>query len=722
MAPSLIRFGLYELNAGSRKLQKQGRRVRLQEQPLRILEILLERPGELVTREELKKRVWPSDVHVDFELGLNGAIKRLRLALDDSADNPIFIETVPKQGYRFLAPVQRTAAPAEPVEHSIENGLEGTAGHVAVDGAVAGAPTRVTPILPANRRRQSRIWKTSAAVFLIAILLVAADLLRPMSPPPRVTRIVKLSNKGRAWSQGNLLSDGARLYYNEFNFGTGYQLRQILLNGNEDTAVAGISADSVIKSISPDGTTFLGTSRADSREGRPSALWVEPVIGGPARRLGNYNTDDAAWSPDGNLLAFGQGNQLFVGERDGTGQRALAIAPGGVSYPRWSPDGERIRFTVSGPQSELTIWEVGADGHNLHPLDFHWPGTPEEGFGAWTTDGRFFVFVSRREGISNLWAVEEKTDWLHRARGEPVQLTAGPIDYSRPLPSRDGTRIFALGTQISGELLRYDAARKDFLQFSGGLSADHVDFTRDGLWMTYVTFPDGSLWRARSDGSEPLQLTFPPQRALNPRWSPDGKRILFVTRRPGEMPKIYTISFDGGNAESVVSESHAQTSASWSPQGNQIFYGRDPYGESQDVSLYRVDLRSGRSEKIPGADNLFSPICSPDGRYLAAQSTVGDHALVLVDLQSEKRIVLLRSKADYPAWSADSQYLYFNTFASDNPALFRVRVPDGRVEKLMDLPFRITGIYGFWSGLTPDGSPLLFRSHEQTDVYALGLR
>src|SRR5215472_9331701 len=113
MAAKLLRFGLFELNTAARQLNKQGRRVRLQEQPLRILEMLLERPGELVTRQELRQRLWPSDVYVDFERGLNGAIKRLRLALGDSADNPRFIATVTKSGYRFIAPVQEVSAAAE---------------------------------------------------------------------------------------------------------------------------------------------------------------------------------------------------------------------------------------------------------------------------------------------------------------------------------------------------------------------------------------------------------------------------------------------------------------------------------------------------------------------------------------------------------------------------------------------------------------------------------
>ncbi len=722
MAPSLIRFGLFELNTGSRQLQKQGRRVRLQEQPLRILEILLEHPGDLVTRQHLTSVLWPSDVHVDFEIGLNGAIKRLRLALDDSSDNPIFIETVPKQGYRFLAPVHSVPAPADPASQNIRDGHpppEGIEKRRASD--LQNVPERAAALV-ARQPRGSRVTQISTAIVVLAALAVGGYLLRPLTPAPRVTHIAKLSNTGQAWSQESLFSDGPRLYYTSADFGKGAQLRQILLNGNEDTLVGGIPADSMIKSLSPDGTMFLSVSAADIRNGRASPVSIERVTGGAPRRVGDFLTNDAAWSPEGNTIAFGLGHELHFVSRDGTGDRVIAKAPGNVVYPRWSPDGMRVRYSVIGAQSELTIWEVNAEVGNAHPLDFHWSGTPMEGFGEWTKDGRFYIFASKRDGVSNLWAIEETTDWTHRQRRDPVQLTAGPINYSRPLPSNDGARIFALGTQVGGELLRYDPTTKTFAPFSGGLSADHVDFTRDGVWMTYVSYPDGTLWRARTDGTQQLQLTFAPQRVTNPHWSPDGKRILFVLRRAGELPKLNTISVDGGNAEPVAAETHAQTSATWSPDGNLIFYGRDPLGENQDVSLYRVDVHTGRAEKIPATENLFAPACSPDGRYLAAQSTSGDNHLVLIDLRSNSRSVISSTKVDYPAWSADSQFLYVNSFVLDKPSIFRIHVPDGKVEKVTDLPFQTTGVFGSWSGLAPDGSPLLFRSRVQTDVYALSLQ
>jgi Tol biopolymer transport system component len=354
-------------------------------------------------------------------------------------------------------------------------------------------------------------------------------------------------------------------------------------------------------------------------------------------------------------------------------------------------------------------------------MQFNWPGSPMEAFGEWTPDGRYYVFVSRREGVSNLWAIEDTSNWLHRARPEPMQLTAGPMSYSRPLPSLDGKRIFAVGTQLTGELLRYDATRKDFVPFLGGRSADHLDFSRDGRWVTYVAYPEGTLWRARSDGDEQLQLTFSPLRASRPCWSPDGKQILFVGARSGELPKIYTISRDGGAPEPLVSEPHAQNIASWSPAGDFILYGRDPDGENQDIALYRFDPRTSHTEKIPGTEGLSGPLWSPDGRRLAASSNGSDRTLVLLDLKTGKRTMLTRRKADYPAWSADSQYLYFNTMMTDRPALFRVHVMDGKEEKITDVHFEPTGLYGMWSGLAPDGSPLVLRNREQTDVYSLSL-
>src|SRR5689334_3264763 len=619
MPAKLVRFGLFELNTATRHLLKQGRRVRLQEQPLRLLEILLEEPGRLVTRQELRQRLWPSDIYVDFDLGLTGAMKRLRSALGDSADNPRFIETVPKSGYRFLAPVQAITEPW--TEQGVISYSQGMPNGAAVQTAAEPAPAG-----------RSGYWRGVAAVAAVLVLAVSGYVLRPVQPMPQVTRIAKLSNNGHAWWQESLLTDGARLFYTEFTTEHGFRVREILLNGNEDTVLTGMPASSLIRALTPDHTTFLAISANAAQQGKPSPVYTVPVVGGPARRLGNLETNDFAWSPSGNLLAFTREGRLLLVNADGSDERELALLPGDVFYPRWSPDGRRLRCTVKDARGQTTIWEIAVDTSKAHALEFNWPGSPAEGYGEWSPDGRYFVFSSRREGISNLWAIDDNPGWVHRRRREPVQLTAGPNNYYRPLPSRDGTRLFAVGTEAAGELVRYDYGKKDFVEYMGGRSADQLDFTGDGQWVAYVAFPEGTLWRANSDGNEQVQLTFPPMRVTDPRWSPDGKRILFVARMPGKLPQICTISPEGGNPVPLVSEPHAQTSPSWSPDGSYIVYGRDPDGENQDIALYRVSADGGRSEKIPGTDGLYAPMWSPNGRHLAVQAGPEPHQLLLLDL------------------------------------------------------------------------------------------
>jgi len=125
--PPTVRFGVFELNPQSGELRKQGMKIKLQGQPVEILALLLERPGEIVSRDELQKRLWPADTFVDFEQGLNNAMKRLRAALDDNAETPRFIETLPRRGYRFIGTVngsEQTTAPALKMQRTTQPGMK----------------------------------------------------------------------------------------------------------------------------------------------------------------------------------------------------------------------------------------------------------------------------------------------------------------------------------------------------------------------------------------------------------------------------------------------------------------------------------------------------------------------------------------------------------------------------------------------------------------------
>jgi DNA-binding winged helix-turn-helix (wHTH) protein/Tol biopolymer transport system component len=694
--PAVVHFRGMVLDLRTGELRRDGALVQLQPQPAKILALLVRRAGEVVSREEIAREVWGTDTFVDFEQGLNYAIRQIRSALEDNAENPSFVETLPKRGYRFIAPLdkdkdEKDEAEEEPVASGVEAQTLGG-------------------IQEAKRPRSSRLL-LYAAVAVVVLLL--AYLFRPGMPLPRVSRVEQLTKSGGAWFLEPLYTDGPRVYYNSIGpLPADWQVRQVLLNGNEDS-LAGISfARFHIRGLSPDDTEFLASSFVDEQW----TVWRIPVAGGSPRRVGNLvaGDGDIAWSHDGSLIAYNQGNQLFLAKSDATAARSLAMVPDGsaaISHIRWSPDDRRLRFTVSTPTTRA-LWEVGADGRNLHELRFNWPGPEMECCGEWTVDGRYFVFTSRREGLSNLWALEERVDWWRRPNRDPVQLTSGPVNYFQPIFSRNGKSIFAVGVQASGEMVRYDSGRKEFVPFLNGRSNDRLTFSHDGQWVAYVAYPEGTLWRARSDGTEQLQLTFPPLQVGSPHWSADGKRIAFEARQPGQLWKDFLISAEGGNPEPFPPEPLSQANGSWMPGRDALIYSRS-YG-AENPGLYQFDLRSGRSEKIPGTDGLYGPLWSPDGRHLSAVDAATDH-LLLVDPKTGKRTQLAGS-VQWPSWSADSQYIYYSRFGFN--WIFRVHVPDGTEEKFLQVPFR--GATGAFT-LAPDNSPILLREHGRYDVYALYL-
>jgi hypothetical protein len=233
----------------------------------------------------------------------------------------------------------------------------------------------------------------------------------------------RATKSGGAEHTEPLYTDGPRLYYQSMGpLAANWQLRQILLNGNEDTPADIPAGRFRTRGLSPDDTEFLALSH-DER----STVWTIPLENGSPRRIGDLAADDIAWSHDGERFAYSKGNRLFLAESNGTSFHLVATVPdssGAIDHVRWSPDDRRIRFTLSGPIFERgmqAIWEAGTDGGNLRQLHF-WPGDPMECCGDWTPDGRYFVFSSRREGIFNLWIREETSDWWRRPHRDPVHV------------------------------------------------------------------------------------------------------------------------------------------------------------------------------------------------------------------------------------------------------------------------------------------------------------
>ena len=208
--------------------------------------------------------------------------------------------------------------------------------------------------------------------------------------------------------------------------------------------------------------------------------------------MGDMVGHDAAWSADGQRVVYAHGKDLYVAGEDGTNKRKIVTAAGLASSPRWSPDGKVIRFTVSGTETSASLWEVAENGSNLRPLLPGWQAAPSYCCGTWTPNGRYFVFYGvQNNGRWDIWGIREDDGLLRRVNREPMRLTAGPLSFSSPLPSADGRRLFVVGEQSRGELVRYDKKTAQFLPYLSSISAHGVSFSADGKWVAYVSVPRG---------------------------------------------------------------------------------------------------------------------------------------------------------------------------------------------------------------------------------------
>jgi eukaryotic-like serine/threonine-protein kinase len=394
----------------------------------------------------------------------------------------------------------------------------------------AGGPAAI----PAKLERTVRwpVWAAILAVVACAGLL--AVWLRTPLPPPRLLGSKQITNDGLP--KGGLVTDGSRIYFTE-NPPTRYSIALVSSGGGEVAAVDVPLANPIVADISSEQSELL---IAQSSPGE-SPMWSLPVPAGSPRRLGAMTAHDAAWAPNGKLV-FAKGNDFYIAEHDGANPRKFATAPGFPSIARFSPDGTHFRFAVADLVNNTSaIWDANADGSNMHALFPGWNRPPVECCGRWTSDGKYYVFQSTREGASNIWIVPERLGFWRKSSPDPVQLTTGPLQFGDALPSKFGKKLFVVGIQRRAELVRYDSKSGDFVPYLGGISAGDLDFSRDGQWITYVSYPDNTLWRSRPDGSARLQLTYPPMRAALAHWSPDGKQIAFSGADPGRPWKVYLI-------------------------------------------------------------------------------------------------------------------------------------------------------------------------------------
>ena len=603
----LVRFGVFELDTQSRELRKAGVRLNPPEQPLQLLECLLEHPGELVDRDELCKRLWPGDTFVDFEHGLNAAIKRLRDVLGDSADSPRFVETVPRRGYRFLAPVERGPNGAlEPLE----------------------------PAVVAQPHRHVPLW-----IGVVALAALAAAALAWKVGPSRADvpvkheemRLVPLSTLS-GWSDWPTFSpDGRQVAFSRVEeFGH-----------HHDTPA------------------------------QKSSVYFQLVGSAETRQLTTNDTDDFApsWSPDGRRIAFLRRNALGgrIHHISPLGGSALKVSDFAVQAPiSWSADGRYLaaQRAVDAAVEESAIWLVPLDGGSPQPLT-HTTRPTLHSVPSFSPDGRHLAYAS----CASSWlgchveVVELNSDL--RPSGSRLKLTSGMFNITGLAWSRDGRwLVFNGDTGSESRLLRVPAdgslpasaievaglragtpatARgRETLAFvdwtfidgiyrfesgkpvRGVVTSSSGDFqpalSGDGRRLAFCSGRGGivDIWVAAANGSEAHQLTHGPnQFQCSPRWAPDGHSIVFDSTPKDGQSHLWTIDSDGGAPRQITRSAGNHTMPSWSSDGRWIYFSTE---RENGRNIWRVNARDGAEQQITQTGSGSYSTESADGNNLLYQS------------------------------------------------------------------------------------------------------
>jgi len=708
------RFGPFELDVVAGELRKAGILIKLQPQPFRVLLLLVNRAGTVVTREDIKRDLWSDSTFVDFEHGINFVINQIRTALADNADSPRYIETLPRRGYRFIAQV----------EHEL-SGPE--------DSIMRVVPTPVEIVSTSSTRLQ--LMRTAAITASTLFVLLAALLLyhwlSPL-PPPRVLRTVQLTHYSHldgGWSK--LVSDGARVFFLARE-GNHWNLMQVPISGGEPQPYPSPLQNTRILDLSPDRSEFLVQSFTVPTSNLE--FWTLPVVGGSSRRLGDVTGRDGAFSPDGGKIAYSKLDGIYICGRNGNDAHRIVSLPDVSWGLTWSPNGEALRFTLEDQKiSKVSLWEVSVDGTNLHPLLPEWKQPSNECCGRWSDDGRYYFFLSTQGdslfGNSSVWARRERGSFSLWSRpGTPVRLAAGPMNFGTFIPTKNGRRLLISGAaDDQSELLALDRDKNAFLPMLNIPVVYKANLSSKGDWLALI-LPGWTLWRSRRDGSERIQLAADfPGGIDSPRWSPDGSRIVFEGRSQDRPWNIYLVNTSGGSSLELLPDDQPHRFPDWLPDGESIVYstprasGGAPLGDS---GIFVLDLKTRKTTKLPGSEGLTYPRSLFGSRYLSAVSE-DQKKVMLFDFQTHDwKEIASGGKSFYYLESAqDGKYLYFQDSLEAGQPLYRVHAGDWKLERVMSFESLLqNGVLRCrFVGLTPDGSPMVLATRGGGDIYELDL-
>jgi len=641
-----VRFDIFEVNLQAGELRKKGQLVKLQEQPFRVLSLLLERSGEVVARDELRQKLWPADTFVDFDHGLNSAVARLRDALSDSADKPRFIETVARRGYRFIGPLDESA-PAVPRVPDV----------LSLDDKT-----------PVGKYARPTTWIAGIPLLvLLGTIGLWAFYRRTMEAPLPSIEVMPLVGLRGFQVTPAFSPDGKQVAFRDSDGAHNTGIYTALVGGEDSLRLTSDPGD-CCPTWSPDGLQIAFIRYVD----KTFSIIVVPALGGTEHRVYRGPAPmgtGLAWSPDGKFLAFPEASAVdpprswisLLSFADYS-TKPLTSPPRASrdSESAFSPDGSQVAFvrsTVAGVSNDLYV--ISAAGGEARRLTFdHRPiiGPP-----AWTADGREIVYSSTRGGPESLWRIS--------VSGGVPQPVAGPMGEAGwpSIPAKGDQLVYE---QVVAKFNIWRLALKDQKHHQKPPSVlisekgDKLrpDLSPDGKKIAFESNRLGfwDIWTCATNGLTCDQLTSLHGTAGRARWSPNGRYIAFEFH-PKELSEIYIVEVPGGVPRPLSTIPGADNlSPSWSRDGQWIYFASKR--GSEPFQLWKMPVQGGSPTKLTKNGGI-SGVESFDGRFLYySKYELGGVWRMPLEGGEETQVLPEVQGSSWPNWALTSHGIYFLRF------------------------------------------------------------
>jgi DNA-binding winged helix-turn-helix (wHTH) protein/Tol biopolymer transport system component len=609
-----LRFGVFEADLTARELYKRGVPIRLQDKPFQMLALLLERPLEVVTREELQTRLWPNGTFVDFDKGLNTAAKKLRDALGDSAETPVFIETLPRRGYRFIAPV--VASASAPVTSSPSISLDNSPElRHAVESTL---PERSVRAVPLNQLRPSWIFRQRSLFIALVVLILAAiglvlrtRLSRSPSFPLQNVQIAPLTDNGRVRYMA-ISPDGQNVAYALADgLDQSLWLRN-LTSGKEMQLLAPDTVNFSGMEFSPDGN-FLYFVRSEKENPVFSYLCRMPSAGGTVEQLIRDADSPVSFSPNGQRFVYTRGypprvvTEVRIANTDGTSDHLLAVMPGHQVYeagPTWSPDNRMIAVPLHliGAHSRFVLYAISLS--DSKPVEIY-SSLGAIGRPLWIRSGKEFLVTLEdvRSHRGQLWTIS----YPH---GEARRFTNDLSDYSSAIGVTRNAR--SLATIVTNSISNVWAAPAGDLSHPYQITSGEPSlFQISELQNSKLLALGAGLWTMNSDATHRRRLTD----IHDPQWIDNCGNHIFVLTAEGGHSVLMRMNLDGSGATALASADEI-LSLACSADYRYVYY----LNLAHPDKVSRISVEDGSPVDVAyllGDTPLGNLTVSPDGKFLA---------------------------------------------------------------------------------------------------------